>query len=319
MKALPDSVEESLLRTNLEPRCLLLPKKLELSELILELLGDELALHHVGVDRDEVGFDGVDGRPEELATVDLAGTMLAFDADAAHILEAALVAVGLGEAAGLKLLHDDVEELGDSGLVLGEDQGLAGSVDVGGDLSQDVEGRWLLGWGTGIANESNALLGIRETKLLGGGDPVLPGGKTLGTLGTRLLVGNELLPDLRRDHLALVQVEALDIGNALVDTTDGEGEADGTVGPLLRGELVAVDAADTDLALDDGEGGGRADGNVLLGGAEGNDVLTQEAAEGAEGGLVLRHRQRHLASKELGAAINAVVVTGLLLDFTGPK
>ena len=274
VKALPYSVEESLLRTNLEPRCLLLPKELQLSELILELLGDELALHHVGVDRDEVGLDGVDGRPEELATVDLAGTMLALDADAAHILEAALVAVGLSKAAGLELLHDNVEELGDGGLVLGEDQGLAGSVDVGGDLSQDVKGCWLLGWCTRIANESDALFGIRETKLLGGGDPVLPRGKTLGTLGTRLLVGNELLPDLRRDHLALVQVEALDIGNALVDTTDGEGEADGTVGPLLSRKLVAVDAADTDLTLNDGEGGGRADGNILLGGAEGNDVLT---------------------------------------------
>ena len=319
VETIPDRVEEGLLGTNLEPGGLLLAQELEFGEFIFQLLGNELTLHHVGVDRDEVGLDRVDGGPEELTTVDLAGAVLALDSDAAHILETALVAVGLGETAGLELIHNDVEELGNLGLVLGEDQGLASSVDVGGDLCQNVKGGRLLARSPRIANESDALLGVGKTKLLGRRDPVLSRGKTLGSLGTGLLMSNELLPDLRGDHLAVVQVETLDVSNALVDTGDGEGEADGTVGPLLGSHLVAVNAADTNLTFNDSEGGWRANSNVLLGGAESDDVLTQEAAEGAERSLVLRNGQRDLSHEELGAAVDAVVITGLLLDVSGSE
>ena len=132
----------------------------------------------------------------------------------------------------------------------------------------------------------NPLLSIDEAKVVGTLDPVLLG--RTHTPGPGRLEGSVRELHLGGDGLTGLEVEALHIGDGLVDPADGAGVADGALGSFLGVEVLAEDAADAHLA--DSEllrTLGVAHAHLSVGGGEDLDeVLSDVALTIGEGGRV---------------------------------
>ena len=91
-----------------------------------------------------------------------------------------------------------------------------------------------------------------------------------------------LLPHVGRDGLAQGQVEALVVPHRLIDQPDACREGGVVLGPLLDGQMAAVEASDSDSAGDDGTlcpALGQAAGLVFVGGDEEFQLQTNVADE----------------------------------------
>ena len=133
---------------------------------------------------------------------------------------------------------------------------------------------------------SNSLLSIEEAKVVGTLDPVLLG--RTHTPGPGRLEGSVRELHLGGDGLTCLEVEALHIGDGLVDPADGAGVADGALGSFFGVKVLAEDTADAHLA--DSEllrTLGMAHAHLSIGGGEDLDeVLSDVALTIGEGGRV---------------------------------
>ena len=132
----------------------------------------------------------------------------------------------------------------------------------------------------------NPLISIDEAKVVGTLDPVLLG--RAHTPGPGRLEGSVRELHLGGDGLTGLEVEALHIGDGLVDPADGAGVADGALGSFLGVEVLAEDAADAHLT--DSEllcTLGVTHAHLSVGGCEDLDeVLSDVALAVGEGGRV---------------------------------